>query len=74
MKVIARQIFKCTGRDIKNKLDVRDFSAPGQWYANKKKKEDAMLTMLSKDENRRDVITDTVTVSENGELRFKGKK
>ena len=63
-----------TGRDIKNKLDVRDFSAPGQWYANKKKKEDAMLTMLSKDDNRRDVITDTVTVRENGELHFKGKK
>ena len=74
MKVIARQIFKCTGRDIKNKLDVRDFLVPGQWYANKKKKEDAMLTMLSKDENRRDVITDTVTVSKNGELRFKRKK
>ena len=63
-----------TGRDIKNKLDVWDFSAPGQWYANKKKIEDAMLTMLSKDDNQRDVITVTVTVSENGELRFKGKK
>ena len=24
VKVITRQIFKCTGRDIKNKLDVRD--------------------------------------------------
>ena len=63
-----------TGRDIKNKLDMREFSAPGHWYTNKKKKEDAMLTMLSMDDNWRDVITDTVTVRENGELRFKEKK